>query len=229
LKKKKYRDQAGLFIAEGPKVINELIAEGLQIHNIFATDESVGFKNATVISQTELQKISCLSTANSCLAVFKIPKKELTEDSGLIVALDAVRDPGNLGTIIRLCDWFGVTQLICSMDTADCYNPKVIQATMGSIARVEIQYLNLVSYLKNTKSPIFGGVMDGTNVYTQKLPENAIMVLGNEANGISEAIENLLTHRISIPQFGKNQATESLNVATATAILLSECKRSTGR
>ena len=115
------------------------------------------------------------------------------------------------------------------MDTADCYNPKVIQATMGSIARVEIQYLNLVSYLKNTKSPIFGGVMDGTNVYTQKLPENAIMVLGNEANGISEAIENLLTHRISIPQFGKNQATESLNVATATAILLSECKRSTGR
>ena len=143
--------------------------------------------------------------------------------------LDAVRDPGNLGTIIRLCDWFGITQLVCSRDTADCYNPKVIQATMGSIARVEVTYGDLESYIKNSNLPVYGACMEGVNVYTQTWAANGILVMGNEANGISEGISKLLHEKITIPQFGKKHETESLNVATATAILLSEFKRSTER
>jgi TrmH family RNA methyltransferase len=139
--------------------------------------------------------------------------------------MDAIRDPGNLGTIIRLCDWFGVTQLICSLDTVDCYNPKVVQATMGSIARVNIQYCDLSEYLKKTSAPIYGGVLNGENIYNLKTPKSAILVLGNEANGISDQIVELISSKITIPQFGDSQKTESLNVATATAILLSEFNR----
>ena len=142
--------------------------------------------------------------------------------------MDAVRDPGNLGTIIRLCDWFGVTQLICSKDTTDCYNPKVVQATMGSLARVSICYTDIQKFIAESSLPVYGAFMEGKNVYTQNLLQDAILVMGNEANGISEKIEKLITEKISIPQFG-NQTTESLNVATATAILLSELKRSIER
>jgi TrmH family RNA methyltransferase len=149
------------------------------------------------------------------------------KNSGLIVALDAIRDPGNLGTIIRLCDWFGVQQLICSEDTADCYNPKVVQATMGSLARVQIHYVSLLEFFEATDLPIYGGFMDGKNVYSEKLPKDGIIVMGNEANGISEEIIQKITHKITIPRFGNLQKTESLNVATATAILLSEFRRFT--
>lgn len=159
--------------------------------------------------------------------MFVIPTEKQLPDSGLKVALDAVRDPGNLGTIIRLCDWFGVTQLVCASDTVDCYNPKVVQATMGSLARVNVVYVNLSDYLANSSLPIYGAFMDGGSVYQQALPESAILVMGNEANGIRSPIEALVTDRISIPRFGELQETESLNVATATAIILSEFKRST--
>ena len=140
------------------------------------------------------------------------------------VVLDAVRDPGNLGTIIRLCDWFGVDELVCSSDTVDCYNPKVLQATMGSIARVSVTYTNIADYLSESERPIYGAYMDGASVYRTNLGENGILVMGNEANGISEEIGKLITERISIPQFGVS-TTESLNVATATAILLNEIRR----
>jgi len=230
LQQKKYRDKEGLFIAEGPKVISELKAAGLKIHSIFSTEIFEGTpKNYFYISEAELQKISALKTANTSLAVFEIPKQKANPSEGLVVALDAIRDPGNLGTIIRLCDWFGVTQLICSLDTADCYNPKVVQATMGSIARVNIQYVTLSDYIKTSSLPIYGGVLNGENIYTETLPKQAVVVMGNEANGISEEITALLTHKITIPQFGKEQKTESLNVATATAILLSEFNRAIGR
>jgi len=136
-----------------------------------------------------------------------------------------VRDPGNLGTIIRLCDWFGVQELVCSNATVDCYNPKVIQATMGSITRVNVSYVDLDVFLKETKTTVFGAFMDGENVYKAALPKDGILVLGNEANGISLQTEACVDKRISIPRFGELQATESLNVATATAILLSEFKR----
>jgi len=166
-----------------------------------------------------------LATPNSCLAVFKIPAENKIIDSGLIIALDDIRDPGNLGTILRLCDWFGIKQIICSKETVDIYNPKVVQATMGSIARVNVNYLDLKTFITQTKLPVFGTFMDGNNIYQSNLPQNGIIIMGNEANGISAEIEKIVTSRISIPRFGELQKTESLNVATATAIILSEFKR----
>ncbi|MBZ0328060.1 MAG: RNA methyltransferase [Altibacter sp.] len=230
LQQKKYRDKTGLFVAEGPKVIAELREAGLNLHSLFST-EAVSGSSETFFSVTELelQKISFLKTANTSLALFEIPKQIAMPQQGLVLALDAVRDPGNLGTIIRLCDWFGVTQLVCSVDTADCYNPKVIQATMGSIARIQVSYCDLESYIKNSKIPVYGACMEGVNVYAHTWAANGILVMGNEANGISEGISKLLHEKITIAQFGKKQEAESLNVATATAILLSEFRRSTER
>ena len=227
LQQKKYREKHGLFVGEGPKVISELKQENLKIHSFFSVNEhEITSEHDFHVTQAELQKISFLKTANTSLAVFEIPEPKPIETNGLTIALDAIRDPGNLGTIIRLCDWFGVKQLICSTDTTDCYNPKVVQATMGSLARVAIRYIDIENYLKETSLPIYGAFMDGENVYKKKLSQNAIVVMGNEANGVSETIEKLITKKITIPQFG-NQTTESLNVATATAILLSEARRST--
>jgi TrmH family RNA methyltransferase len=142
------------------------------------------------------------------------------------LALDNIKDPGNMGTIIRLCDWFGISKIICTEETVDIYNPKVVQATMGSLARVQVEYTNLTAYLKATDLEIFGTFMDGENIYKKELPTSGILVMGNEANGISSEIEKLITQKIAIPRFGNLQQTESLNVATATAIFLSEFKRS---
>lgn len=226
LQQKKYRDSRNLFSAEGPKVIKELLAEGVKLHSFFSTElTEVTQTNHRHITHQELKKISSLKSANTSIAIFEKPTLRRVENTGLVVALDAVRDPGNLGTIIRLCDWFGVRQLVCSQDTADCYNPKVIQATMGSIARVSVHYVSLAETLQNSKSPVFGAFMDGENVYKKALPQEGIIVMGNEANGISKEISAFISERISIPQFG-SVTTESLNVATATAILLSEFKRS---
>ena len=130
-----------------------------------------------------------------------------------------------MGTIVRLCDWFGIKNLICSKNSVDCYNPKVVQASMGSIIRVKVHYVDLYKFIKNTSLPVFGAYMDGENVYKINLPNAGVLIMGNEANGISEPIEQLISQKIAIPQFGLNQNTESLNVATATAILLSEFKR----
>lgn len=225
LQQKKYRQQEGLFIAEGVKVINEFLNSTFKLVDLFTT-KTFNVENETLITEAELKKISALKTPNTALAVFKIPKLSLIESKGLIVALDALRDPGNLGTIIRLCDWFGVKQLLCSKETVDCFNPKVVQATMGSLTRVNVFYIDLNHYLEETKQTVFGAFMDGENVYASNLPADGILVLGNEANGISQSIEKHVNKRISIPRFGDLQATESLNVATAGAILLSEFRRS---
>ena len=228
LQQKKYRKEHQLFFAEGKKVIRELIDASFQLELLFTTDSSFSGVNPTKVnsvSELELKKISALSTANDCLAVFKIPEQKEIEKSGLIVALDDIRDPGNLGTIIRLCDWFGIKELICSEETVDVFNPKVVQATMGSIARVNINYGSLEKFIRDTKLPVFGTFMDGENIYKTALPNEGIIIMGNEANGISQAIENAVKNRISIPRFGDLQQTESLNVATATAIILSEFKR----
>ncbi len=179
----------------------------------------------SLISESELKKISALSTPNNCLAVFKIPASMPILDKGLILALDDIRDPGNLGTILRLCDWFGISQVVCSEQTVDLYNPKVVQATMGSISRVNVGYVNLKSFLQNSSLPIFGTFMDGSNVYMEILPKEAIVIMGNEANGISPEVENTIKNRLTIPRFGDLQLTESLNVASATAIILSEFRR----
>jgi TrmH family RNA methyltransferase len=143
----------------------------------------------------------------------------------LIVALDDVRDPGNLGTILRLCDWFGIQELICSKETVDVFNPKVVQATMGSIARVHVSYVDLNVFLSTTSLPIFGTFMTGDSIYKANLPQEGIIVMGNEANGISAELEKIIKNRLTIPRFGTLQKTESLNVATATAIVLSEFRR----
>lgn len=226
LKQKKYRQQDGLFIVEGIKTIKELLQSHFKLHALYTT-ESFNFdaKDEILISETDLKRISFLATPNKALAIFEIPEFKSIQNNGLILVLDAIRDPGNLGTIIRLCDWFGITDLVCSKETVDCFNPKVVQATMGSITRVNITYLNLIPFLEKTNLPVFGAFMEGENVYKKQLPEEGILVMGNEANGVSKEVEALISEKISIPRFGNIQETESLNVATAAAILLSEFKR----
>lgn len=228
LSQKKYRQKHQLFIAEGVKVVNELLNSSLKVDTIFATDDfktSIYEDKIVIISEQELRKISNLKSPNKVLGVFRIPEEKEFQNNGLTIALDAINDPGNLGTIIRLCDWFGVQQLICSKDTVDCYNAKVVQASMGSLTRISIKYTDLENYLQETKLPTFIADMDGENVYQSNLPKEAILIMGNEANGVSEEIKKVVTNKISIPRFGKIQETESLNVATATAILLSEFRR----
>ena len=228
LQQKKYRKQEQLFFAEGVKVVQELLHSNFELQDLFTTKQdflTVPKNKVHAISEAELKKISALTTPNTCLAVFKIPKVKEMVEKGLIVALDDVRDPGNLGTIIRLCDWFGIETLFCSEESVDIYNPKVVQATMGSISRVNVVYGNLETFLSQTKLPIFGTFMDGNNIYQEELPKEGIIIMGNEANGISTSVEKLVSDRIAIPRFGNLQVTESLNVATATAIILSEFKR----
>lgn len=230
LKQKKYRLQHQLFVVEGIKTIKEFLNSSYELEHLYAIERftEVSDNIQTVVSDTELKKVSFLKNTNSALAVFKIqPVKEI-DDSKLLVGLDNVRDPGNLGTIIRLCDWFGVTDLICNSETVDCYNPKVVQATMGSLTRVNVTYLNLEKYISKQNIPVFGTFMEGDNLYlTDVDPTSGIVVLGNEANGVSEQIEKLVTQKITIPKFGAVQKTESLNVAMATSIILSEFKRKT--
>lgn len=232
LQHKKYRIEHQLFIAEGVKVIQELLQSNIGLEHLFVTEaifEDVSASRKTFIKADEMKKISALASPSSCLAIFKIPKSAPTQDKGLILALDDIRDPGNLGTIIRLCDWFGIQQLVCSKETVDIYNPKVIQATMGSITRVNVNYTDLNELVSQTKLPVFGTFMDGKNVYNEKLPGEGILVLGNEANGISSSLEKIIKNRLAIPRFGDIQQTESLNVATAAAIFLSEFRRSSGK
>ncbi len=227
LRQKKFRLQHQLFFAEGVKTINELLHSKFKLHQLYTTtsDFNVSDVLQTKITPNELKKISALKTPNTALALFEIPIEENIDLNTLVVALDNVRDPGNLGTIIRLCDWFGVKDLICNTETVDCYNPKVVQATMGSITRVNVVYKDLTEILKETNTTSFGAFMDGENIYDEELPKNGILVLGNEANGIQTNVEAFIKKRISIPRFGNLQQTESLNVANATAILLSEFKR----
>jgi TrmH family RNA methyltransferase len=228
LSQKKYRQKHHLFIAEGIKVVNELLNSSFEVEILFCANDfktAISEDKITRISEVELKKISTLKSPNKVLGIFKIPEEKLLENSGLIIALDAINDPGNLGTIIRLCDWFGISQLICSKDTVDCYNQKVVQASMGSLTRISIHYTDLENYLSATNLPTFIADMDGENVYKTVLPKEGILIMGNEANGVSEEVKKQIQHKISIPRFGKTQETESLNVATATAILLSEFKR----
>tara|TARA_R110000787_G_scaffold91628_8_gene193038 strand:+ start:1593 stop:2336 length:744 start_codon:yes stop_codon:yes gene_type:complete len=226
LSQKKYRQLHKLFVVEGIKVVDEFLSSSYELEILFSTESSFSYLDSFVeVSDQELKKISSLKTPNKVLALFKIPQEDQLNSTGLIVALDAINDPGNLGTIIRLCDWFGVDQLICSKDTVDCYNSKVVQASMGSLTRTSILYTDLQEYLNGVSTPIFIADMDGENVYKEKLPSEAILVMGNEAKGVSEEIRTIITNKISIPRFGDSQETESLNVATATAILLSEFRR----
>ena len=228
LQQKKQRIAQQLFFAEGIKVIQELLESNFELVHLYTTQndfDEVSNDKKVLLDEDELKKITALATPNTCLAVFKIPSEKKIIESGLILALDSIRDPGNLGTILRLCDWFGIGQLICSKETADIYNPKVVQATMGSIARVNVNYIDLETFISQTQLAVFGTFMDGTNIYKTDLPQKGIIIMGNEANGISPEIEKLIKNRLTIPRFGTLQKTESLNVATATAVILSEFRR----
>lgn len=228
LKKKKFRQSNQLFFAEGIKVVEELISSSFKIHKIYATDSYMNPLNVVdlqVITEKELNMISEFSNPNQVVGIFEIPGKKKPQEKGLTVVLDGINDPGNLGTIIRLCDWFGVSELICSENTVDCYNPKVVQASMGSLSRVDIIYTDLKKYLEAEPRVIYGTFLEGENIYKTQVEKDSVIVLGNEANGISSSIERFVKKKITIPQFGEQQKTESLNVATATAIFLSEFRR----
>ncbi len=226
LHQKKYRIRHGLFVVEGIKVISEFLNSSFKVVNLYCTEDIDDFKmyDYQQISEIELKKISSLKTPNKVLGIFEIPSITSIINEGLVLALDGIKDPGNLGTIIRLCDWFGIQQIVCSKETVDCYNSKVVQSTMGSLTRVSLVYADLLSFLEGTNVPVYGALLEGENIYKSALKNDAILVIGNESNGISEEVSKLVSHQITIPRFGKLQQAESLNAATATAIILSEFK-----
>ena len=234
LELKKNRKRENLFVAEGPKVVGDLLRGGYTPHSIFSTGQQMeaGCRRYEVqnVTEDELRRISFLQHPQEVLAVLEIPegRNNVTRpyDSELVLALDGVQDPGNMGTIIRIADWFGIGTIYCSMDTADIYNPKVVQATMGSLAHVRIEYGNLQELIQQAQCPVYGTLLDGKNIYEQPLTKNGIIVMGNEGNGISPTIRQLVTHRLLIPNYHQDSETaESLNVAIATAITCAEFRR----
>ena len=238
---KKNRRQEGAFVAEGPKVVGDLLDAGFRPRLLFALSvwNSRGF-DCQEVSDEELRRVSFLQHPQQVLGIFELPTihNSLTSKAAepsaqftihnsqfptLSLALDGVQDPGNLATIIRIADWFGIKDIYCSEDTADAWSPKVVQATMGSIARVNIIYTDLKELILKARVPVYGTLLDGDNIYTSSLTANGIIVMGNEGNGISQDIRRLITHKLRIPQF--HEGPESLNVAIATAITCSEFKR----
>ncbi|MBC2839019.1 RNA methyltransferase [Robiginitalea sp. SC105] len=224
LHQKKYRTREGLFLAEGVKLVGELLGAGMEAYSLYSTDPGE-FPGAREISENDLKKASALVQPNKVIGVFRIPDPVSLSLDGWALALDGVRDPGNLGTIIRLCDWFGIPELLCSPDTVDCYNPKVLQATMGSVARVRIAYQPLPETLDACGLPVYGASMDGSPVGSGTAVQPGILVMGSESHGLSGAVRDRLSQTWAIPAYGQ---AESLNVATATAILLYEIRRQAG-
>lgn len=228
---KRSRDEHRLFIAEGDKLISEIIASGLKIRNIYALEGHLP-NSAEQVSAKEMERISQLKSAASSLAVIEQPRHKTpatAPDNKLSIALDGVQNPGNLGTIIRLADWFGVEDIFCSEDCADCFNPKVVQATMGAILRVKVHYLPLADFLARTASagtPIYGTMLDGENIYDAELQRNGVIVMGNEGKGVSDECAKHFSHKLLIPSFPpERQGSESLNVAMATGIVCAEFRR----
>ncbi len=212
-------------MVEGNKIICELSNSNFKVKEILSTDPQKLDRTdvpVTHISENELKKISFLKTPKDSVAVCYLAEEEKWEDKNIQLVLDGIQDPGNLGTIIRLADWFGIEQIICSEDTVDVYNPKVIQATMGSFTRVNVVYTDLVGYLSKTENVNIGTDMEGENIYTFQKPEKLNLILGNEGNGMRPETEKLVQKSISIPRFGKSQSTESLNVSMAAGIILGQ-------
>lgn len=233
LAEKRVRDQERLFVAEGSKLTEEILASKFVVRRIYTTRTDLKGKNIEVVDQREMERISQLKSANDTLAVVEQPNHKLSLANlrgKLTIALDGVQNPGNLGTIIRLADWFGVEDIICSRDTADCFNPKVIQATMGAILRARVHYTdNLPALLQEAHREglnIYGTLLDGGNIYDERLASSGIIVMGNEGRGITDETRKVLTHRLLIPPYPADAPTsESLNVAMATGIILAEFRR----
>lgn len=238
LKLKKFRDEYKLFIAEGDKLVKDLISGGYLIQEIYCTQkwlQNFSFPPNILlneINEEELSRISQLSTPNQVLAIASYQETAINYDKifqNLSLMLDEIKDPGNLGTIIRIADWFGISDIICSENSVDIYNPKVVQSTMGSIARVKVHYTNLSDILKNCPDniPVYGTVLDGNNIYEQDLSKNGIIIVGNESRGISEILLQYITNKLLIPSYAQNleNKAESLNASVATAIVCAEFKR----
>jgi RNA methyltransferase, TrmH family len=241
LKLKKFREENGLFAAEGTKIVPEVLSSSFTVHSIYAKETWLKENNyllkgklkedqVFIASDKDLERISHLSTPNEVLVLAHIPIKKLEIESlkdQLVIVLDEVKDPGNLGTIIRIADWFGIKYIICSENSVELYNPKVIQSTMGSLSRVEVFYHELKvffdSYKTVVKQPVYGALLGGADIYQQKLSDKGAILMGNESKGISAALLPYIDETISIPSFG---GAESLNVSVATAIICSEFRRS---
>lgn len=234
---KKHRNEEGVFIAEGNKLVADLLYAFdseliIAKPSWMATQGDIPAKELLIAEDEDIRKASLLKTPQDVIAVFKQPRwdiEELSPDSQLILALDGIQDPGNLGTIIRVADWFGIKHIVCHTDTVDVFNPKVVQATMGSLARVKIYYTDLESYLARQKEggiPVYGTFLDGDNMYHKDLSSNGFIVMGNEGNGIRPSIRSLVNEKLIIPNYPPGRETsESLNVAMATAIVCAEFRR----
>jgi len=221
---KKQRQESGLFIAEGVKLVNELMKSKLAIKKLFATEDwesKFSYKAELLrVTENELQNISTLQTPNKVLALVEVPtphKLKITKNSW-VLALDDIQDPGNMGTLIRIADWFGINSIVASNNSVDCFNNKVVQSTMGSIARVNVYYVNLPDFLSSTDLPIFGALLEGKSIYNTNIPKGGILLIGNESKGIHPICRTLITDPISIPRIG---GAESLNAGVAAGILLS--------
>ena len=233
LEQKKYRLQERLFVAEGPKVVGDLLRVAparLIVHTSAWKEYDSTDTERIEVTEEELRKVSFLQHPQDVLALFPMFKETAPYPShtSLAIALDGVQDPGNLGTIIRIADWFGVSQIYCSRDTADVYNPKVIQATMGSIARVQVSYTELNKLIDSLPDeyPLYGTLLDGNSIYEEPLSEGGLIIMGNEGNGISSKIRAKINHRLLIPNYPEGRETaDSLNVAIATAIVCNEFRR----
>lgn len=232
LETKKGRKKEMAFVAEGPKVVADLMEIQTPLH-VFATyswTDGGKVKDVVTVTDDELRKISFLQHPQQVLAVFPMFKDDVVtvDQSKLSLVLDGVQDPGNLGTIIRIADWFGITDIFCSAETADVYNPKVVQATMGSIARVRVIYTDLCAMLSSLPSdfPVYGTFLDGDDIYSKELPSTGLVVMGNEGKGISAPVSEYINNRLLIPNYPQDRKTaDSLNVAVATAIVCSEFRR----
>lgn len=231
LSDKRVRDAERLFIAEGDKLIGEILQSGWRVRNLYALEGHFDGR-AERVSEKEMERISQLKTASTSLAVVEQPCHMAAKSApatALSLALDGVQNPGNLGTIIRLADWFGVEDIYCSEDTADCFNPKVVQATMGAILRVRVHYLPLADFLRCTRESgveVYGTMLDGQNIYDVELAPTGVIVMGNEGRGVSRECAASFSQRLLIPAYSvAGQGSESLNVAMATGIVCAEFRR----
>lgn len=237
LELKKFRNEEQAFVAEGNKLVADLLPAFkcrflLAKPCWMATQGDLPVEELAVADDEDIRKASFLKNPQDVLAIFQKPKWKLEEaDPGnqLVIALDGIQDPGNLGTIIRLADWFGIEHIVCSPDTADVFNPKTVQATMGALARVKVHYTDLALYLKQAKEkniPLYGTFLDGENMYGKELTTTGVLVMGNEGKGVSQEIEELIDQKLFIPSFPPERPTsESLNVAIATSIVCAEFRR----
>ena len=224
LRLKKNRIQSGFFVAEGEKIVDELLKSDLEAVNIFSISEKYkNLKNHISINSTQLKRISNLKSPNNVLGIFKIPANKEIDYNSNIVALEEINDPGNLGTIIRLCDWYGIKNIICSSNSVDCFNPKVVQSSMGSISRVNITYMDLEILFLNNIYKTVAADLNGKNLKEYQFSENQIIFFGNESNGFSQKVLSKIKNKITIKRYNYN--VESLNIASSVAIVLSELKK----